>query len=413
MSGRLAWLRPLLSPNPGHLTLCAAIGLTLIGLIAIDTANPPQRGADGQAAAGISPFAAKQLVFFIAALVGMVLVLLPHHRLIVPFSYPLLIALLALLVVLLIPGMPGWLVPVRNGARRWFDLQVFLVQPSELTKIAFVLALACYLRFRENYRRFWGLMLPLVMTFVPMSLIVLEPDLGTAMIFLPVFFAMMIAAGAKLKHIVIILVVGLTLMPAMYPLLRPHQKQRIVAMVSQVRGETTHRAGIGFQGYKAMTLVGAGGPAGNPTRHAEDLIRFNRLPEAHNDMIFAVICARWGFLGAAAVVALYLMFFAGGLLGAALNRDPFARLVAVGIVAIVFTQMFVNVGMTIGILPITGMTLPLISYGGSSLMSSYIMVGLILNVAANRPIVMSNPAFEFDSPKSVDHVQRNPHLRRG
>ncbi len=397
-------------PNVGHLSMAAAIGLGVIGLVAIDTASVPRPGSDAPAA-GVSTVVIKQGIFLVAGLLVMAMVALPHHRRLVPFSYPLLIVLLVLLVVLLIPGIPSILVPVKKGARRWYNLQFVLFQPSELTKIAFVLALACYLRFRENYRRFWGLMLPLMLTFIPMGLILAEPDLGTALIFLPVFFAMMIAAGAKLKHILIIVFVGLTLMPAMYPLLRPHQKQRIVTMLSQVRGETTYRSNYGFQGFNAMTLVGAGGPIGHSQKHAEDLIRFNWLPEAHNDMIFAVICTRWGFAGAAVVLGLYLLFFTGGLLAAALNRDPFARLVAVGIVAIVFTQTFVNIGMTIGILPITGMTLPMVSYGGSSLMANFLMVGLILNVAAHRPIIMSNPSFEFDTPKSIDHVQRDPHLR--
>jgi len=374
-----------LAPGVGWLTLLAALALTGIGIFAIHLVDP---GA-----------ATKQAAFVPVALIAMLLVMLPHYRRYVDIAYPAFAVMLVLLIILLLPFMPQSIVPVRNGARRWFDLQIgMLFQPSELMKIAYVTALAHYLRYRRNYRTIPGLLAPLLITFLPMGLILVEPDLGTATIFLPVLFAMLIAAGAKLKHIIAIVLIGAALMPAMYPLLQPHQKQRIVAMVSQIKGETQYRSSIGFQGYKAQTLVGAGQIAGHDHDHARVLIDYNDLPEPQNDMIFAVVCTRFGLLGGAVVIGLYLMFMAGALLAAALNKDPFARLAAVGISAIVFTQMFVNTGMTVGVLPITGMTLPFVSYGGSSLVAAFMMVGLVLNVAASRPIIMANPAFEFDRP---------------
>jgi len=393
--------RPVYLPSVGWLTLGAALGLTAVGLAAIDLA------ATGSTAA-------KQLFFLPVALVGMALAAAPPHKRLIPWAYPLFIATLVLLLILPLDILPRQIVPVKNGARRWYNLTAFLggreilFQPSELAKIVYVLSLACYLRFRENYRTIKGLVPPVVLTFLPMGLILVEPDLGTAMIFMPVLFAMLLTAGAKLKHLIAAIVIGLALMPAMYPLLQPHQKARIVAMVSQLQGNTQHRAGIGFQGYKAQTLVGAGRMAGHEREHAANLVRYNRLPESHNDMIFAVICTRFGLLGGAGVIGLYLIFIAGGLLAAALNKEPAARLIAVGVTSVVFTQMFVNIGMTVGVLPITGMTLPFVSYGGSSLVANFMIVGLILNVAARRPIIMANPAFEFDSPKGQP-VQRNPY----
>jgi len=384
-----------LMPGVGWFTLAAALALTVIGILAIAMVDP----------AG----ARKQMIFMPVALVAMLIVVLPHYRRYVDWAYPFFVVMLVLLVILLLPFMPQSIVPVRNGARRWFDLQIgTLFQPSEVMKIAYVIALACYLRYRRNYRTVMGLLVPLLLTFVPMGLILVEPDLGTATIFLPVLFAMLIAAGAKLKHIIAIVLIGAALMPAMYPLLQPHQKQRIVAMVSQIKGDTQYRSSIGFQGYKAQTLVGAGQLLGHDHEHARVLIDYNALPEPQNDMIFAVICTRAGMLGGLVVVALYLLFMAGALLAAALNKDPFARLVAVGIAAVVFTQMFVNTGMTVGVLPITGMTLPFVSYGGSSLVANFMMVGLVLNVAASRPIIMANPSFEYDRPRE-EPVQRHPY----
>jgi len=242
-----------------------------------------------------------------------------------------------------------------------------------------------------------GLIPPLIITFVPMGLIVVEPDLGTAMVFLPVLFAMLLAAGAKIKHLLLIIFLGLSLMPAMYPLLRPHQKARIVSMISQVQGDTRHRDTTGFQSYKAITATGAGQTVGYGRERAQVILKYNALPEAHNDMIFAVICARWGLVGGLLVLGLYMLLIASALIVAALNKDPFARLMIVGMITIIFTQVMVNVGMTVGLLPITGMTLPLISYGGSSLVVNFAMIGLILGAASRRPMIVARPSFEFSS----------------
>lgn len=390
---RVLW--PIARPNVGWVSLAAAVGLTLVGAAAISLVEPAT--------------ARRQLMFLPVALVAMLVTALPHHRRLVDYSYILLAITLAMLVVLLLPFMPESIVPVRNNARRWFNLQLagLSFQPSELTKITYVLALACYLRYRHNYRALRGLLPPLLLTFLPMGLILVEPDLGTAMLFLPALFAMLIAAGARLKHIIAIVLIGICLMPAMYPLLKPHQKARIVAVVSQVQGDTRHRDDIGFQGFKAQTLVGAGKLTGHDADFAQDLVRFNALPEAHNDMIFAVITTRWGLLGAAGLLGLYLVLVLSGLLAAAVNRDPFARLIGVGVVTFLFTQMFVNIGMTVGVLPITGMTLPFVSYGGSSLVANFMMIGLLLNIAARRPLIIGQPAFEFDRPRD-EPVHRSP-----
>jgi cell division protein FtsW (lipid II flippase) len=229
-----------------------------------------------------------------------------------------------------------------------------------------------------------------------MGLVLIEPDLGSAMLFLPTLFAMLIAAGAKLKHLILIVVLGLAAAPAMYPLLQPHQKARIHALYYQLRGDPRHVQDIGYQGDKAMTLVGAGQVSGVGRRKAADLVTYNHLPEEHNDMVFAVISCRWGAAGALLTWGLYGVLFLGGMLTAGQCKEPFGRLVAVGIVAILFAQMTINTGMTVGLMPITGMTLPFVSYGGSSLIAVWIMVGLLLSVALRRPQYLVRESFEFD-----------------
>ncbi len=234
------------------------------------------------------------------------------------------------------------------------------------------------------------------LTFLPMSLILVEPDLGSALLFLPTLFAMLIAAGAKLRHLALIIILGASMAPAMYPLLKSHQKDRINAMLAQVTGDKRYDDSTGFQQARAMTLVGAGRLTGSGRNKSAALVSHNRLPEDHNDMIFAVICTRWGVLGAVATWGLFGLLCGGGLLIASQCKDPFGRLLPVGIVSVLFAQMTINTGMTIGVIPITGMTLPFVSYGGSSLVSAWVMVGLLLNIAMRRSRYLAREAFEFD-----------------
>jgi cell division protein FtsW (lipid II flippase) len=373
--------------NVGWLCVGSALVLSLVGFLAIGAVPRP----------GEPDYALRHLINLAVGLVAAAIVAVPHYRWTQRLSYPLLGVVVAALLFVLIPWVPEAIVRPRNGARRWINLVVMDFQPSELAKIAYVLSLASYLRFRDNYRRLPGLLLPLALTFLPMALILVEPDLGTAMLFLPTLFAMLIAAGAKLRHLALVIALGLAIAPAMYPLLRPHQKDRLKAMFAQVTGDTRYDDDIGYQRARAVTLVGAGRLWGTGRRHAGPLVSHNRLPEDHNDMVFAVICCRWGLLGGLATWGAFLAFGMGGLLIAAQSRDPFGRLVPVGIVAVLFSQVAINTGMTIGLAPITGMTLPFVSYGGSSLVSAWVMVGLLLNIAMRRARYLAPEAFDFDS----------------
>jgi len=374
--------RPLRWFNPGWLCVLAALGLSILGLLAISTTS--------------SDHATRAAMHLVLGLVAAAIVVIPHHRTLDWLSLPALIAVLVLLVIVLVPFMPEFIVRPRNNARRWINLGFMDLQPSELAKIAYVMALATYLKHRRSYRTLVGLVAPLTLTFVPMALILVEPDLGTALLFLPTLFAMLVAAGAKLWHLVLIAVLGMAMAPSMYPLLKPHQKNRILALGAQVTGDDRYEDDIGFQGAKAMMLVGAGGVSGVGREQARDLVLFNALPEDHNDMIFAVVCCRWGIVGAATLWTLYGGLAVGALLVAGQARDPFARLVPVGLTAVLGAQAFINCGMTIGLLPITGLTLPFVSYGGSSLISSWIMVGLVLGVALRRPRPATPEAFDFE-----------------
>ncbi len=245
--------------------------------------------------------------------------------------------------------------------------------------------------------------------FLPVMMILKQPDLGTALVFAPTLFAMLVAAGAKLRHlggllgiaiVAVGMVVAVTLWaPESVQVLKPHQRARIVAMVGMLQGDTRYNDDEAYQADKAMTIIGAGGLTGYGGERASTIIQYNRPPEVHNDMIFSVVVNRWGLLGAWAVMGLYLVLVASMLLVAARSKDPFARLACVGFAASLFTQAAINIGMHVGLVPVTGITLPFVSYGGSSLLATFAMVGLTLNFGSRRPLPLARPSFEFDRPR--------------
>ncbi len=392
-------LRELAWPNAGWIAVAAAVSLSAIGIVGISTAEaftvPPVH------------LAAKQLLWLFIALAVALACTLPRPRSIIDLAYPLLGLALLLEVLVILPIMPASLVPVRNGARSWFNFGGVSFEPSELTKIAFVLSLACYMRYRKNYRSLLGLLVPFGIMFLPMGLILKQPDLGTSLLFIPTLFAVLVAAGARKRHLgalaalallaMVINVVVIVKLPDKFQILRPHQRARIRAIISQARGDTRYIRDIGYQQHVAMVLVGAGEFAGYPADRSPTLVHFNRLPEDQNDMIFAVIANRWGLMGGLIVMGLYLLLILSFLSVAMRTKDPFARLAIIGFAAMIFSQATINIGMTIGLFPITGITLPFVSYGGSSLVMTYAIVGLVLNFASRRQAIVARPSFEFDN----------------
>jgi cell division protein FtsW (lipid II flippase) len=390
-------IKTLLKPNPAQITALAAIGLVVIGLGGIEVTPD-------------SYYATRQAVILLIGLAMMALVVLPHHKLIGELTYPLSVVVLVLLVILLIPGLPKSVVPVVNGARRWIDLQVIpRFQPSELAKIVYVLVLARYLRYRHNYRTLWGLLIPFAITAVPMALIYKEPDLSTALIFVPVLFAMLLAAGALKRHILLIVTTGLAIVacvlvielvvfPDKAVVMSEFRVKRVQTLVRSLKGEvdSEKRMSDDMQSLHARGVAGSGQLMGLGKERIEVILRYYHVPEAHNDMIFSVICGRWGLVGGALVLLLYMVLIGSALIVAAAHKDPFARLVVVGVVAVIITQVFVNVGMNVGLLPVTGMPLPFVGYGGTSLVTNFMMIGLVMNAAVWRPTInLTRPAFEY------------------
>ncbi len=363
--------------NAGWICVVAALLLNLVGIVAIGTTEPG--------------FARKQAMFVPIGLVAAAIAAIPDYRRFRQWVPALCVVTIVLLVFVLIPIVPEAIVRPRKGARRWINLGVTDFQPSEFAKVVWMLAMASWFRLRWNIRSIPGFLLPFAITAVPVLLILLEPDLGTALLFVPTLFALLLVAGARLWHLGLVVGVGalavssVLFVPSVQGFLKSHQQDRVKAVVAQWQEDPRYRDDIGYQGFKAMTLVGAGGASGVGRDHASTLVRYNHLPEEHNDMVFAVITCRWGFLGGVIVWGLYGLLAFGGFLVSAFARDTVGRVLAAGLVTMLLVQMVINTGMTIGLLPITGMTLPFVSAGGSSLVTAWMTIGLILNVALRRP----------------------------
>jgi cell division protein FtsW (lipid II flippase) len=335
-------------------------------------------------------FFSRQVVWLVIAIPAMLLSTLLPYRVVRHQSY----LWLGLAVVLL---AIVFVFPARWGSRRWIPLGFMYFQPSELTKLAFILALSRYLMYRENYRRLSGLAIPLALALVPMGLILREPDLGTSLLFLPVLAAMLFAAGARLRHLALVGCLGIAVTPVFWLAMSSEQKSRITALFLQRDGGPVP-AGDGYHLHQSKQVLALGGLAGSQFSGTavDDPLAYH-LPACRTDFVICMIGERWGLAGTLLVLGLYLVLFARGLAIAAATREPFGRLMAVGIVTLLATQTIINVGMTVGLVPVTGITLPLLSYGGSSLLFTCVALGLLMNVAIRPGYEIGNEPFRFRS----------------
>jgi len=369
--------------TPAWLAVAAALILSILGVVSIATTEPA--------------LASRQAIFLAVGLAAAALATLVPPQGLRALSWPLLAASVALLVFVLLPFVPKSIVTPRNGARAWINLGIVDFQPSELAKIAFILCLSQWLALRGSPRTLRALLVPVLLMLIPVGLIVLEPDLGSALLFLPTMLAMLVAAGARWRHVLVALALALAAAPLAYHhALQPYQRARIDAIVAQMKGDTRYERDIGLQGWRAMRLTGAGGVSGNGEEHARALVVYNALPEHHNDMIFAVVGCRFGLLGGISVIGGATLYLLAAIGVAVQMRDGFSKLVAVGIGSLVFAQTSVNVGMTVGLLPITGVTLPFVSYGGSSLTASWALTGILLAIGMRPPLAGDRSPFDED-----------------
>ncbi len=410
LKGRLIFTR--------FLMLTAALLLIAVGICTLYAiGNPAQSSPTGQNEE-MSQFWQKQLMFAAIGLVGFVIVNFINYRILGRLSYWIYCFIIMLLIVVLMGkyvNLP--FVPMINGTYRWIRIGPLpALQPSELFKLAYILAFAWYLRFRGNYDNFTSLIGPFALTMLPVGLILLEPDLGTVMLTMPVLFVMLFMAGAKVKHLLVIILLAVIISPVLWGQIKPYQRLRISSVLLQSKwlrdkaaanpkfsniligrdqfSERQWTRDAGFHLIRSKYAIASGGLTGYGYRKGP-FVKYNFfLPERHTDFIFAVIAHQWGFLGSIALLGIYAILIGCGVKIAANNTDPFARLVAIGIVTTFSIEVLINISMTLGLMPITGLTLPFVSYGGSSLLTHIVAVGLLNNIGRSRPFSVAPKSFE-------------------
>lgn len=372
--------------------LLTTIALLAFGLLFIWSGSYVLSGPDGESIH--LRRAQKQAVWIAVGMFAMVMVLWPHYKKIIENAYVIYGLIVSLLVVLMVLSAMR-MVPVINGARRWIPLGFFNLQPSELMKVALILCLAQYLQFRSSYRTWKGLIIPFALTFCPMVLIMKQPDLGTSLLFVPVLFSMLFAAGARLRHLLLITGMVFASAPLMYFfVLRPYQRSRILAFLHQSDVNSPMAMNELYQLIQSKLAIGSGGWLGNGWQQGA-MNRLNFLPVRTTDFIFAVIGEEMGFIGLMVVLALYFFLFMSAFAIAERTREPSGRLVVIGSTVLLATQLYINTSMTIGLMPTTGLTLPFVSYGGSSLVTTFVLIGLILNIGLRQTRIVASDDFEF------------------
>jgi rod shape determining protein RodA len=368
----------------------------------LDAIRPVEKNWADQAYAAVGELTLKQAFYFVTGVVLMFLTLIPSFRRIGQYTYWIYWSLIVLLIIVLAAkygsryGLKIPLIAPRNGSWRWIQMGTFSIQPSEFMKVAQILALAYYLRYRNSYRRWSGLIPPFLLTLLPMALILKQPDLGTVLMFLPVLFMMLFVAGARLRHLATIVLLAAAATPFFYFYgMESYQKERVEVLFKQNVADERWHLGPGYQLRQSLIALGTGGVTGD-TDDEHAFIQYNLLPEEHNDFIFAVIGNQWGLTGCVVVILAYVIIIICGLEVAVVTNDPFGRLLAVGVVVMIAVQALLNMSMTLGLAPITGMTLPFVSAGGSSLWANFLALGLLVNVAQRRPMLIGHAPFEHE-----------------
>ncbi len=363
------------------LLLGLAIALAVLGVVCVGTASYGEP----------VDFGWQQLRWVVVGVAACLLTLaVPYYRVIRYRYFFYGLGLLMLLAVLFV-GVGGG----QSSATRWIRVGGFKVQPSEFMKVIMVVTLAGYFRYQQTHRQFKGLAIPFALTLVPVVLIMRQPDLGTALLLIPVLFVLLYVAGAQPKHLAIVAVCGAVAACTLYfvpGLMGTYQKNRVRAFLLQDSSDPGLLRNLGYQLHQSKIVVGSATAFGKGTGE-EAAEAIHDLGERHSDFIFPVLITSFGTVGATVFLLLYAAFVWMLLSTAFRVREPSGRLLAVGVATLFACQAAINMAMTVGLLPIVGMPLPFLSYGGSSLLTSFIALGVVLNVGADHPFELGRRDF--------------------
>ena len=327
------------------------------------------------AAQGWDPWASRQLVRFGAGLALMLVIALTDIRVWMRYAYTIYILSLVLLVAVEVAGSTGM------GAQRWISLGGFNFQPSETMKIALVLGLARYFHSvgLEDVGRLRFLVAPLVMILAPAALVLRQPDLGTAIMLILGGGAILFMVGVRMWKFAVVTALGLGALPVAWNVLRPYQRQRILTFLDP----ESDPLGAGYHILQSKIALGSGGIAGKGFLLGTQS-QLNFLPERHTDFIFTMLAEEFGLVGGLSLLSLYFLMLAYAVAVSLRVRNQFGRILGVGVCFTVFLYVFINVAMVMGLVPVVGVPLPLISYGGTAMLSVMIGFGLLLSASIHR-----------------------------
>ena len=395
ISSRMAKKAPIRHLDPTLLLI--TLILTAYGAVMVLSVTVHRELSPGE---NPNTYLIRQVVFAAAGmgiLFAMSFVDYRHFRALAPIIY---VTTIVGLVVVLTP-----LGEVSGGARRWINLGAFQIQPSELTKVAVIIVLAAYLAERKSEATALDVLFCCGVVAIPAALIYLEPDLGTMMVLVALLAGGLLVGGAKIRHFLALGLIAAvaSVVVVQAGVLQDYQIQRITAFLDPEPNPQS----VGYNLVQAEIAIASGGvrgkgmelepgeevrrsfwgleaerPTDTPVEQTQTALDF--VPEQHTDFVFTAVGEQLGFMGSATLIALFGFLIWRALRIAAMSKDMFGTMLATGVAALWTFQLFVNIGMTMGIMPITGIPLPFISYGGSSLITNYIAVGVLLNVHMRR-----------------------------
>jgi len=317
-----------------------------------------------------------QLVWMSIGLLMMVVISFFDYRVFLRLAVPLYVVSIFLLVLSLVLGSEV------RGTHGWLKIGPFSLQPAEFAKIAYIFVLARYFTRHLGYDgySFWELLRPLVLMLIPCSLIILQGDLGSSMFLVLIFASVSIFAKIRTKTLIVLIIAGVVAVGAIYSFgLKDYQRERIMTFMNpeaDVRGS-------GYHLVQSKIAVGSGRAFGKGYLKG-NINKLRYLPERHTDFIFPVFAEEWGFAGSTLLLALYAALLAMALDIARKSKERFANFLATGIAMMLFWQLVINLGGVLGLMPLTGVTLPLMSYGGSSVVAVLASLGILMNISKRR-----------------------------
>jgi rod shape determining protein RodA len=344
----------------------ATLLITAIGILMIYSAT---ECITGEPLDWASP-TVRQSLHALVGIAGMLILTALDYRIYASLHWLLWIATLGLLVIVFGIGQ------ITHGAQRWIDLRLFVVQPSELSRLALILVSAKYMSDHAAEMTRWRyLAMSFLVVILPMVLVYFQPDLGTTVVIGATWGIMALAAGMRLRDVLIILAIAVVFAPSIWANLRPYQQERILTFVDPGRDPL----GSGYNVTQARIAIGAGGWWGTGfCGGPQSQLRFLRIRQT--DFIFSVIGEELGFFGSVFVLAIFAFILFRLIRVAMLARDPFGKLIAVGVVAMLFVQSYLNLGMNLGLIPVVGIPLPFVSSGGSSLVTLFAAEGIAQSI---------------------------------